>query len=204
MMLVAHTLRTFGLHMGNEVRLSPSRPLFVHTTAVSEDTVAMVDEPSTLRPEGMLDVVPSLVRHESGAEPGEDDDDDESVEVMCEDVSMFTTTLDMANQPLPNALHTWLPEPGVYDVVVVAVQNCDYIVPARDAAWMAKARRTLVQRMQGGRCHFDFLACLVSHLGPLYKLVADASCDKSRLAVFTLKVCCASTLNSISEIQRHH
>lgn len=76
-------------------------------------------------------------------------------------------------------------------------QNCDYVVPERDNAWMAMARRTLVQRMQGGRCHFDFLACLVSYLGPQYKLVADASCDKSRLAVFALK----EAAESLSEIK---
>jgi hypothetical protein len=200
MMLVAHTLRTFGLHMGDEVRLAPSRPLHVHTSMVSEENVAFVNEPSTVRPEGMLDQVPSLVKQDSsGGEPGEDDPDDDQVEVVREELSMFTTTLDMAKQAggLPKNAAGWLPEPGAYDIVVVGVQNCEYVVPERDNAWMAMARRTLVQRMQGGRCHFDFLACLVSHLGPQYKLVADASCDKSRLAVFVLKEAAAS----LSEIK---
>jgi hypothetical protein len=78
-----------------------------------------------------------------------------------------------------------------------ATQNCNYLVPDRDAKWMAVARRTLVQRVQGGRCHYDFLASLVNHLGPQYKLVADASCDKSRLAVFALK----EAADSLSEIK---
>jgi hypothetical protein len=123
MMLVAHTLRTFGLHMGDEVRLAPSRPLHVHTSMVSEENVAFVNEPSTLRPEGMLDQLPSLVKRDGGGdEPGEDHPDDDQMQVVRKELSIFTTTLDMAKQPLPNNAQGWLPESGAYDIVVVAVQ----------------------------------------------------------------------------------
>jgi hypothetical protein len=42
--LVTHLLKTFGLHLGGELRVNPSRPLHIHTSQVGVESVKAAEE----------------------------------------------------------------------------------------------------------------------------------------------------------------
>eukprot|EP00976_Prorocentrum_cordatum_P110718 1195250-Prorocentrum_minimum.AAC.6 len=43
----------------------------------------------------------------------------------------------MDGKPLPDDLSKWLPMPGAFDIVVVAVQECNYKLRPRSVDWLA-------------------------------------------------------------------
>jgi hypothetical protein len=42
--LISHLLKTFGLHLGGELRVNPSRPLSLHNAAVGAEVVKAAEE----------------------------------------------------------------------------------------------------------------------------------------------------------------
>lgn len=55
--LISHLLKTFGMHLGGELRVNPSRPLHLHNAAVGAEAVKAAEEAevSTLILDTLLD-----------------------------------------------------------------------------------------------------------------------------------------------------